>query len=260
MAVRNKIRNYSFLNSKKLPLEKMTVINGVRVPSIPGTCYHAIIVSLAENKDSFCNWNKIISSTATNMRKYGGEKSWNSFRNRKGSKNYIQRIKDNVHTLTRTGRDCYGYRLHEMGMCIYYFKDGVMLLTGGELVGTGDEYDVVFNDGRGLQKRYRGTAMTYKEYKRFLEAGFIDVNGKILNRSGVQKYRSTGHIITETINENRVQVSIVLSPSYGQETANRLSELGLIVEASLGGEVIGTIPHSSINKLRMDVDVERIDI
>lgn len=260
MAVKHKVRNYSFLNSKKLPLEKMTVVNGVRIPSIPGTCYHAIIASLSENKDLFCDWNKIVSSTATNMRKYGGEKSWVSFRDRKGSKNYIQRIKDNVHTLTRTGRDCYGHRLHEMGMCIYYFKDGAMLLTGGEMIGSGDDYDVVFSDGRKLQQRYRGTAMTYKEYKKFLEAGFIDLNGKIINRSGVQKYRNTGHIITETIDIDRSQVSVVLSPSYNQDTANRLSKLGLIVEASLGGEIIGTIPNENITKLRMDKDVESIEI
>ena len=145
-------------------------------------------------------------------------------------------------------------------MCIYYFRDGAMLLTGGELINTKDSYDVVFNDGRRLQKRYRGTAMSYKEYKKFLEAGFINPSGAILNSKGVKKYRNTGHIIAKTIDEDRVQVCIVLSPKYNQDTANRLHALDLIVEESLGGEIIGTIPKENVPKLRMDKDVENVDL
>ena len=155
-----KVRNYSFTDSKKLPINIMTQVNGIRIPSIPGSCYHAIIAALAEYKDRFCSWDRVIFLAAQNMRKYGGEKAWDKFHNKRGVKSYAQRIKDNAHTLTRTGKDCYGYRMHEMGMAIYFFKDGAMLITGGELREGNGTYDVYFSDGRRLQKRYRGHTRT----------------------------------------------------------------------------------------------------
>lgn len=256
---RKKIRNYSFQESKRLPLEKMTEINGIKIPSMPGSCYHAIIAALAEYKDRFCSWNKLIEMTERNMRMYGGQQSWDKFVQKGNVKSsYKQRIKDNTHTLTRTGRDCYGYRLHEQGMCIYYFKDGAMLITGGELKNGSDAYDVVFPDGRRLQTRYRGTTMTHKEYKRFLEKGYIDATGRVTNPEGIKKMRSNKE--PDIPDAGCVQVCITLNESFDQNTAIRLEQLGLEVEQALGNELIGRIPSSSIPNLRSDVDVGEVEV
>jgi len=77
-----KIRNYSFRNSKRLPESKMTEVNGIKIPSVPGSCYHAIICALAQNKNKFCSWDKIIELTNRYMRQYGGQKSWDKFKNK----------------------------------------------------------------------------------------------------------------------------------------------------------------------------------
>ena len=58
--VRSKVRNYSFRKSKRLPENNMTEVNGVRIPSMPGSCYHAVICALSENKNQFCKWDKIV--------------------------------------------------------------------------------------------------------------------------------------------------------------------------------------------------------
>ena len=76
---KKKNRSYSFKNSKRLPIDQMTEVNGIKIPSIPGSCYHAIIASLAENKDKFCSWNKISELTGKNMRMYGGQQAWDNF-------------------------------------------------------------------------------------------------------------------------------------------------------------------------------------
>lgn len=254
-----KIRNYSFQNSKRLPVDKMTEVNGIKIPSMPGSCYHAIIAGLAECKGKFCSWTKLTDLTQRNMRMYGGQKAWDKFIDKSNVKSYQQRIKDNTHTLTRTGRDCYGYRLHEQGMCIYYFKDGAMLLTDGELRDNPDGYDVFFSNGRCLQTRYRGTTMTYKEYKRFLEKGFIDLTGKIINSDGIKKMRALGDAIEFPTNET-MHVCVILNDTFDQNTAIRLERVGLEVEQGLGNELIGNAPCSVIDELRRDVDVKEVEV
>lgn len=256
---KKKVRNYSFQHSKRLPVDKMTTVNGIKIPSMPGSCYHAIIAALAEHKDKFCSWDKLIGLAQRNMRMYGGQKSWSKFVEKSNVKSYQQRIRDNTHTLTRTGRDCYGYRLHEQGMCIYYFKDGAMLLTGGDLQNGDDSYDVVFPDGRRLQTRYRGTTMTHKEYKRFLEKHFIDITGRIINPNGIKKMRSSGDAI-EVPTEEMIHVCVILNDTFDQDTAVRLERIGLEVEQGLGNELIGTAPSSSIGILRRDVDVKEVEV
>lgn len=256
---KKKVRNYSFQHSKRLPIDKMTEVNGIKIPSMPGSCYHAIIAALAEYKDKFCSWDKLIELTQRNMRMYGGQKSWDKFMAKSNVKSCQRRIKDNAHTLTRTGRDCYGYRLHEQGMCIYYFKDGAMLLTGGQLQNGSEAYDVVFADGHRLQTRYRGTTMTYKEYKRFLEKNFIDITGRIINSNGIKKMRASGDAVELPVDEI-VPVCVILKDSFDQNTAVRLECAGLEVEQGLGNELIGHIPFSSISALRRDVDVKEVEV
>jgi len=257
-----KIRNYSFQSSKRLPENRMTEINGVVVPSMPGSCYHAIICTLAENKDQFCPWDRLIAKAEKYMRQYGGDGSWAKFRNKPMVKNYKQRIKDNTHTLTRCGKDCYGRRLHERGMAIYFFQDGATLFTGGEFkVGKNDKYKVEFSDGRGLQTRYRGTTMTYREYKKFYSSGFIKINGETKDTEGIRelRMRAIASIPTSASEQRRVKVSISLDESYNQETAGRLESLGLLVNGTDETGIIGTVPHDKISLLREDCDVLSVE-
>lgn len=256
---KKKVRNYSFQHSKRLPVDKMTEVNGIKIPSMPGSCYHAIIAALAEYKDKFCSWDKLIKLTQRNMQMYGGQKSWDKFMAKSNVKSYQQRIKDNAHTLTRAGRDRYGYRLHEQGMCIYYFKDGAMLLTGGKLQNSSEAYDVVFADGHRLQTRYRGTTMTYKEYKRFLEKNFIDITGRIINSNGIKSMRASGDMVELPV-DTIVPVCVILNDSFDQNTAVRLERAGLEVEQGLGHELIGHVPASCISALRRDVDVKEVEV
>lgn len=256
---KKKIRNYSFQHSKRLPIDKMTEVNGIKIPSMPGSCYHAIIAALVEHKDKFCSWDKLIDLTQRNMRMYGGQKAWNKFVEKSKVKSCHQRIKDNTHTLTRTGRDCYGFRLHEQGMCIYFFKDGAMLLTGGELKNGTEAYDVIFPDGRRLQTRYRGTTMTYREYKRFLEKNFIDVTGRIINPKGIKKMRASKGSVEVPVDAT-VHVCVTLNETFDQGTALRLERAGLEVEQGLGNELIGTISSSYIDELKRDVDVKDVEV
>ncbi len=256
-----KVRNYSFQNSKRLPEKSMTEVNGIKIPSMAGSCYHAILCALAENKDKFCMWDKIISSTERFMCKYGGAESWKKFCSKSNVKNYKQRIKDNAHTLTRTGKDCYGFRLHERGMCIYYFKDGAMLVTGGTFR-TSDNisYDLDFPDGRHIQKRYRGTTMTSREYRRFLDTGLIDESGNVLNAEGIKKIRSQKRVTHSKIkdshsNNGMLQVSVTLDDSFDQSTANRLESIGLVVDHCEGSDIIGSIAPNRMKDLQLDVDV-----
>lgn len=262
---KKKIRNYSFQKSKRLPIDKMTEINGIRIPSMPGSCYHAIIATLARNKDKFCSWEKIIEGTHYHMRMYGGEKSWKKFINKNQVKSHQQRIKDNTHTLTRTGKDCYGYRLHEQGMCIYYFKDGAMLLTGGNLSASENgQYGVVFPDGRDLQTRYRGTTMTHKEYVRFLGKGLIDKTGKVLDAAGLKRMRAVGSeedlSPKESESESKSHVCVILESTFDQHTAERLEKLGFEVEQAFGNELIGLVLTSQMQKLKADLDVKEVEI
>ncbi len=255
---KKKIRNYSFQQSKRLPLDKMTLVSGIKIPSMPGSCYHAIIAALAENKDKFCPWSKIIELTQRNMRMYGGQKAWDKFVSKSNVKSSAQRIKDNTHTLTRTGKDCYGYRLHEQGMCIYYFKDGAILLTGGTLKSEKDTYDVIFPDNRRLQTRYRGTTMTFKEYRKFVEKNLIDSTGRILDQEGIKKIRAEGDEVVAV--ENMLSVCIELEEGFNQRTASRLEGFGLKVEHGVANEILGLIPRSKIDAIRADIDVKSIEV
>ncbi len=64
---RLKVRNYSFRDSKRLPEQSMTDVNGVKIPSMPGSCYHAILCALAESKGQFCTWDKIVQESEKYM-------------------------------------------------------------------------------------------------------------------------------------------------------------------------------------------------
>jgi len=257
-----KVRNYSFQASKRLPVDKMTEVNGIKIPSMPGSCYHAIICALAESKDQFVPWDKIFDRTEKYMRQYGGDKSWEKFKNKSQVKSCHQRIKDNAHTLTRSGRDCYGFRLHEKGMVIYFFKDGAVLFTGGEFKQNGSSYSVEFSDGKQLQVRYRGTTMTFKEYKRFLDAGLIDASGTILDAEGIREMRAKSNApvgpvptLKAPAKPKIVKVSVILDESYSQETADRLEGMGLVVTSSDDNEIGGDLPYDRIDDLTNDVDV-----
>jgi len=264
---KKKVRNYSFQKSEKLPVDKMTEISGVRIPSLPGSCYHGIICSLAQHKGEFCEWSKIIELTEYYMRKYGGPEAWNKFKNKKNVKPYEDRIKENVHTLTRTGKDCYGYRLHEMGMVIYFFKDGAMLFTGGTFFPNSDSgtarYGVRFADGRGLQVRYRGSTMTYSEYKKFWDYGYIDSCGGILNAGGIQSIRNRISVNDEHINDNSGpnghQVCVKLAEDFTQETADRLEGLGFVVVEATNNALVGTISSEKLPNLEIDPDVIEVE-
>jgi len=261
-ASKTKVRNYSFKNSKRLSSENMTEINGIKIPSMPGSCYHAIICVLAQHKDSFCQWRKIIELTEKYMLQYGGTKAWERFCNKSNVKSCDKRIKDNAHTLTRTGKDCYGYRLHELGMCIYYFKDGAMLLTGGQLKNTSHAADcwayvVELPHGRGLQHRYRGTTMTFREYKKFLDVKFITSSCEILDVVGIREIRAKD--IERSHAPPMTRVRVKLSENYDQKTANRLDNLGLIVNDANGEEIKGMIRTNKMLHLRRDPDVLSVE-
>jgi hypothetical protein len=259
---KKKPRNYSFKKSRKLSPDKMTEVNGIKIPSMPGSCYHAIIATLAENKDKFCSWAKIIEGTQKYMRMYGGSKAWETFVSKDEVKTYEQRIQDNTHTLTRGGKDCYGFRLHELGMCIYYFKDGAVLYTNGEMKINGKYYDVVFPNGLKLQTRYRGTGMTYREYGKFLEKGYIDKTGRILNENGIKYLRRFGleSIDGLPFQEDILNVCVELQETFDQKTALRLEKIGFIVEQGFDNELIGTIIKSKLAKLKADKDVKEVTV
>lgn len=263
-------RNYSFLNSKRIAQEKMTEVNGVVIPAIPGTSYHAIISGLAEYKDKVVPWEKVFRSVERFMRQYGGQKVWADFFQKQDVESYQNRIKLNTHALTRSGKNCYGYRLHERGMCIYYFADGAMLLTGGNLVKQGAKYDVIFPDGRGLQVRYRGRSMTSSEYEKFLEMDLITSSGKILNNNGIKAYKKNcRRSLTDMQEEieallkpkksNGVEVCISLCDDYDQDTADRLKGYGFVMEQVLKNQVVGTLPEENLQALIEDEDVLEVD-
>lgn len=257
-----KARNYSFKESKRVPENRMTVINDIKIPSIPGSCYHAIICALAVHKNKLVPWNKLVELTERFIRQYGGTAGWEKFKNKNDVKTYDERIKENAHTLTRTGRDCYGYRLHERGMAIYYFKDGAQLLTGGTFKEWSGDYSVTFTDGRGLQSRYRGTTMTFREYKKFLELGYIDKSARLLNPEAIRKYRANRNrsMAVADIDEETVRVCITLGPDFNQSTAERLEAIGFITEEALDNELIGMVRREVIEELKKDKDVANVEL
>lgn len=253
MSPKRKNRNYSFKNSKKLSIDKMTEVNGVPIPSVPGSCYHAILCALASNKNKFLAWDRIIELTEKYMRQYGGSVAWDKFKGKSEVKDYEKRIRDNAHTLTRTGKDCYGFRLHERGMAMYYFKDGAMLLTGGEYLPSKNGYKVKFSNGMGLQTRYRGSTMTYHEYKVFLENDWIDSSGTLINSEAIRNFRSgkeesdNEEEIDSADNTDRVQVSITLDEDMSDDFVSKLKARGLKIEHIMENEIIGTVPKKEVN-------------
>lgn len=263
-------RNYSFLKSKRLPDEKMTEINGIRIPSVPGSSYHAIICALAEHKDRVVPWQKLFQSVEKYMRQYGGIAVWEKFFKKTEVKSCQKRIRDNVHALTRSGKNCYGYRLHERGMAIYFFQDGVMLVTGGTLTKHGSKYDVVFSDGKHLQKRYKGKIITSQEYSRFVDLGYITPSCEILNNAKVLEYRRASEKSKQmepfiNLKESKptrtsLEVCVTLSDDYDQNTAFRLEALGLAVDQAMGDQLIGHIPEENLVLLNGDDDVLDVEI
>ena len=71
--------------------------------------------------------------------------------------------------------------------------------------------------------------------------------------------RSNGSLIGRSNRGDKIQVCVSLEQTYSQATANRLSRLGLEVEESLGGEIIGLFPPSKLQLLKDDVDVKNVD-
>lgn len=255
-----KVRNYSFQNSRRLPISKMTEINGIRIPSMPGSCYHAILCTLSLHKNKLVLWDKIFELTEKYMKQYGGEKTWEKFKNKDNTKPANQRIKENVHTLTRTGKDCYGYRLHEKGMAIYFFKDGAMLLVGGNFEQSDKSYTVTFPDGRGLQVRYRGNSMSSQEYKRFLELGYITINGEITDLDKIRQYRLRSHRRENIKLPEYLKVSMDLGDSVTQQTAERFEGWGLKVHSVQNKTLLGRIPADKLSNFESDKDVISLSV
>ena len=243
----------------------MTEVNGILIPATPGSCYHAVLCSLAETKDQFILWSRIYERTEKYIIQYGGYEAWDKFKGKNKVKPYYHRIKDNVHTLTRSGTDCYGYRLHERGMAIYFFKDGAILLTGGKFKKSKGNYNVHFSDGRKLQVRYRGTTMTSREYKRFVDAGYINLSGKILDHQAIREFRAKAATkIKEKVSvqsfTEKIKIVVTLDDDYDQNTATRLLLLGLTVTGSRENEIEGTIDIAKVDDVRLDQDVLGVEV
>ena len=177
------MRNFSFSNSKRLPEEKMTVISDISIPAISGTCFHAILCALLENKNKFITWEKLLRLVEKYLVMFGGDEAWKKFayhRNTKIENDVImKKIKTNIHTLTRTGKNCYGFRLHSRGIAIYYFRDGAMIRVGGKYIPAKGRrsYSVAFKDGTQLQVRNKGRTLSYREYKDIIGNIFEEEDG-----------------------------------------------------------------------------------
>ena len=116
-----------------------------------------------------------------------------------------------------------------------------------------------FSGDRGLQARYRGTTMTSKEYKRFLDAGYIDPSGSILDSKGIKDFRnrvlSNRSAVAAPTTPERVKVTIILDDNYDQQTATRLELLGVVVLNSRENEIDATISADKVDEVRLDLDV-----
>jgi hypothetical protein len=166
------MKKYSPQKFKRLSDERMTFIGEIQIPATPGSFCHAILCSLVDNKNKFVTWNRLLKLVEEYMVMFGGEKSWKkfSFAKSKNLDGVLKKIKTNIHSLTRTGKNNQGYKLHERGIAIYYFKDGAMARTGGKYIPAKGRksYDVRFHDGTGIQLRFRGKLLSYREYKDFV--------------------------------------------------------------------------------------------
>lgn len=266
-------RNHSFINSKKLPESKMTEINSVKIPAMPGSSYHAIICTLAEYKDKVVPWTKIFDRVEKYIRQYGGVESWEKFFKKVDVKSYQKRVELNVYALTRSGANCYGYRLHERGMAIYVFKDGVMLVTGGKLTKSGSKYNVIFPDGRKLQQKTKGRnkLLTSSEYNRFVELGHITPSCEIVDSKAIARHRKgiENGLQMETLldledktieTEFYLEVCVTVSEDCDQNTAYRFESIGFMVDNTMDDEIFGKIPEENLSILVEDEDVLDVEV
>lgn len=278
MSIQRK-RKYSFQNSKKIAQDKCIEINNIKIYSVPGTCYHAIMCALAQNGDLFCSWEKIYELTERYIRQYGGTQLWEKFVNKKQVSDYKKRIRLNTYALTRSGKHCYGYRLHEQGIAIYYYDDGAAMFTGGvlkKIPGT-YKYDVVFPDGKKLQTKHKGSpSLSYRDYKKYIDLKLIDNSGNILNEKGfkkikdVDKEKLSGIYVSQkdkwkskikSYSNVELDVCVSLKKHFTQKTAGRLENLGLFVDiVGKDNELIGTINSDKLKFLQSDPDVECVEI
>jgi len=106
--------------------------------------------------------------------------------------------------------------------------------------------------------------MTSREYKRFLEAGYINKNGKILNADEIRKFRSRKKDQVDLDDfdpdPNNLQVYVSLGDEVNQNTALRLENLGFIVEQAIDKEVIGRIPAENLESLKTDQDIINVEV
>jgi len=166
-------------------IEKFTYINGIPIPASPGGCYHAIIASLSSNKDKFCFWKRIFELAERYIIQFGGDIAWKKF----DTGDVHEKIKHNTSILTQTGKKTPGYRMHQMGMTIYYFQDGAIIFTGGVFERRGPKYNVKFKNGRGLQKRYKGLSIRHRDYNRYVIEKAMDNSGNIVNHKKFQEIK-----------------------------------------------------------------------
>lgn len=243
----------------------MVVLNGVKIPSQKGSVYFGILCALATYKHQFCPWWRITELCEKFMCQYNGEKQWQKFVNKTDVKSCQKRIKENTYTFTRKGNNCYGFRLHELGMGVYFFRDGAMLLTDGEFVQTENDYDVRFPDGRTLQYKYNGSNFTSREYKDLVKAGLITRSCRIPDMDKLAQYRLTtpdklDNLEVSDISAQNIMLKVVLHETYNQDTAIRFENLEFEIDGVNGNELTGRLPAINIKKLRSDSDVVSVQV
>lgn len=276
-----KIKGPAELPENRYPKNGMIEINGIIIPYSPGTFNFSICCVLAHEKDRFVSWNKIYLGVERYIRQYAGVGAWSKFVNKKTAKNWKKRIQQNAYVLTRLTSKNNGRHLHQCGMAVYFFRDGLVLYTGGKYVKDkhSRKYEVVFPDGKRVQK-HNGMKSSYKnmktgalwftfqEYRRFVESGFIDKSCSVLNAEGIHQYRKYAKNINienvlklDNKREDNVKVCVSLSEDCDSEAAFRLESCGFIIEQNTENQLIGTIPEENIELLEDDddvLDVEKI--
>lgn len=237
----------------------MTVMEGFKIPSYAGSCYHAIICALISKRNHFCNWEMLYNLTEKYMILFGGQDTWNIFKNKQDcSRDYKKRIRENAYTLTRCGKHCYGYRLHELGMVIYMFRDGVILFTDGKFIRMNDIYYVVFPNGRTLQVKRQGQSYLYSDFEKYINSKVMSISGKIFDVKYFNKHRKLFKYGSYA--NSKLKVAIELNDSFDQETANRFEALNLKVYKFDSLVVYGWIPSKNLSGLLNDKDIKTIRI
>lgn len=182
--------------------DNITIINGVPVPATCGSLFHSILCSMAEQKDKFCIWPKLANKTQEYFRKYAGYEEW--YRNfiKAGYDVFEKKVQYSVQTLTKSGKKEYGYRLHELGMCIYMFKDGSILYTGGKFIKKkGMGYSIEFDDGKSLQVKIKGLTLTRQQFKYLLVHNVIDSSGNFTKKNSIETAKAKIHEMEKRIKE-----------------------------------------------------------